>query len=673
MFEKLQNIFYTLMLPEAESDEVRLLNPLDFFPGAAVSENDLIPALCAAFLIRMAGPDYPRYSEACDLFRQHREHPVAIFFQDGFRIIKKEFESESVFKQALNKLHSQIKNRVILKNREQLIEALWSLFFPEGNKIFGSEKQCIENLRKKRVLHITEVNKIPIDNPAGEIIFTGNILLTVPDSSSDAGKYPPLEEQLRSTMREPQLYWYDHPIPVGTAPEKNEIIYGLNGLQETLRFEIDKGNVTPNTRLTCILSVSVTHDGLHEIAKPYITEIIKQAGRFPLLDIYLFTEDDCKQVVEEIFVPAAKIFQPNAEFDYLFRIFGVDGEYGRHYNFLKAVAAVWQTLKNPNIKATFKIDMDQVFPQRELIRDTGKSAFEHLTTPLWGAQAQTTDGNAIDLGMIAGALVNAVDIKQSVFTPDITFPGTPDEPDEYIFFSKLPQALSTESEMMTKYSDEIDGTKKCIQRIHVTGGTTGIRIEDLRKFRPFTPSFIGRAEDQAYIMSGLLNGKSRLGYVHQAGLIMRHDKELFAKEAIEKAKTGKILGDYIRILYFSAYAREIDSKLMRIKEILDPFTGCFISYIPATVVILRFVLRTLQLYKKNQFEEAAEFVQTGIERLTRAIEFTDTKQSKLAKKLREEIAAWSLFYDCLTFMESTPAFLYQMRERFDMVLQNCRI
>ena len=106
--------------------------------------------------------------------------------------------------------------------------------------------------------------------------------------------------------------------------------------------------------------------------------------------------------------------------------------------------------------------------------------------------------------MIAGALVNEADLHRSLFTPDVQFPARPPSPEEHFFFSTLPQALSTEAEMMARYDGSgLDGRRKCIERIHVTGGTNGILIDSWRRHRPFTPTFIGRAEDQAYILSAL--------------------------------------------------------------------------------------------------------------------------------------------------------------------------
>merc|ERR1740121_428891 len=93
-----------------------------------------------------------------------------------------------------------------------------------------------------------------------------------------------------------------------------------------------------------------------------------------------------------------------------------------------------------------------------------------------------------------------------------------------------------------------------IQRIHVTGGTNGILVDYLFKYRPFSPSWIGRAEDQSYLFSTFARKGPKLGYVHKPGLIMRHDKECFAMEAMEAARIGKMVGDYERMLLFSEYA-----------------------------------------------------------------------------------------------------------------------
>lgn len=328
------------------------------------------------------------------------------------------------------------------------------------------------------------------------------------------------------------------------------------------------------------------------------------------------------------------------------------------------------------MRGTFKIDLDQVFPQEELAKETGMSAFEHFITPLWGARGTDSDGNALDLGMIAGALVNEKDISKGLFTPDVSFPANRPEMDEYIFYSSLPQALSTEAEMMTKYGSQVlDGTKNCISRIHVTGGTNGILIRSLKKYRPFTPSFIGRAEDQAYLMSVLTGEKIRLAYAHKDGLIMRHDKEAFAQEAIESARMSKLIGDYIRILYFSKYGSILPGGVEEIKKQLDPFTGCFISKIPFTIVYLRFCLKAAQLFKSNSMEDGFDLIVNGSERIKKAIDFTSGNEMK--NVFEKEQKAWKLYYDTLDAIEEALArnddFALELKDAFNNIIRDCRL
>ena len=78
--------------------------------------------------------------------------------------------------------------------------------------------------------------------------------------------------------------------------------------------------------------------------------------------------------------------------------------------------------------------------------------------------------------MLAGALVNKNDISKDLFTPDVQRPKiknfASDLLSKRIFCPEWPQSLSTEAELMYRSDD--------IQRIHVTGGTTGITVESLK-------------------------------------------------------------------------------------------------------------------------------------------------------------------------------------------------
>jgi hypothetical protein len=281
---------------------------------------------------------------------------------------------------------------------------------------------------------------------------------------------------------------------------------------------------------------------------------------------------------------------------------------------------------------------------------------EHFKTNLWGAKGKNWKGEDIDMSMIAGALINQADWEQNdkkLFVADVKMPPADKKlaADENVFFSTLPQAISTEAEMMTKY-DKGDATDEVIQRIHVTGGTNGILVDALFKFRPFAPSWIGRAEDQSYIFSTLGKAGDKIGYVHKPGLIMRHDKEAFAMEAMEAAKIGKMVGDYERILLFSEYSQICagSAGFGKVKELVDPFTGCFCVPIPFTTMFLRFAMKALSFVQEGKAGDATDFTVMGSGRVDGCLDFVKkgaNGKSKLQESFEAEQKAWDQFYDCL--------------------------
>ena len=463
---------------------------------------------------------------------------------------------------------------------------------------------------------------------------------------------------------------------MGVEIEKNEAIYGLVGLNEAINFEKERGTLKHDDKINCLLSVSVTHDGLTSVAKEYLEGELKKVKDIDNLNIYVITEADASQIIEELLMPAAQHFNLTPS-EALSEIFGVDGEYGRHYSLLKAIAALWQVLVDAETKATFKFDLDQIFPQSELVAQSGLSAFEHFKTPLWGARGVDSQGDEVELGMIAGALVNQSDIDKSLFTPDVTFPTKAPRGSQLVFYSALPQALSTQAEMMLRYEGaEFDGVGHCIQRIHVTGGTNGIMIESLRKHRPFTPTFIGRAEDQAYILSVLFDDKSSLRYVHKDGLIMRHDKHAFAQESIDAAHLGKMIGDYIRILYFSYYAKSLPWDDAKIKDAIDPFTGSFVSHLPFTVVALRMALEAATFFEKEDSSEGDAFLKLGIQRVDETIALL-SDDDYLSQCFQDEKRGWDDYYDILDAIEKglgeREEFALSLESKARTLIQNFKI
>jgi len=683
------SIISTLLQPKKEKDTFSIFDPTLQFDEKRTDKAGIAQSLNAAFLIGLADGKHPELRRAKRFLARMKDSPewteIATFYLNGVRLVHKEIEgvctNDRDFSHRLKTLSQWMSQNKNLSETQETIEKIWSVFFPEATNILTNKQERVKALREKRTVTITKLNATPITDPGQQILFTSNVLLTIPSKSESPNDLPlskHLKEELCEIISEPQVFTYDHPIRLGIDPEKTEVLYGLRGLETAFKFERDRGTMACDAKPICVLSVSVTHRGIRNIAKKYLEELFLHSESLKNIDVYVFTETDTQYIVDEILVPAAMHYLLHNDAKELLSVFGVDGEYGRHYSFLKAVAAFWSIFIRPEIKATFKIDLDQVFPQKELVEQTGNSAFEHLKTPLWGAHCMDSNGQPLELGMIAGSLINQQDIGKSLFTPDVPFPKLALSPDEYIFFSTLPQALSTEAEMMTRYDkNKLNGKKTCIQRIHVTGGTNGILIDSLRRYRPFTPSFIGRAEDQAYILSLLANPGTKLGYAHKDGLIMRHDKEVCAQEGIQTAYISKIVGDYIRMLYFSAYAKVLTNDVAKLKDTIDPFTGCFISKIPTSITYLRFGLKAASFFASGEEEHGLEFITIGAKRITNALDFIHGENSMLKQHYEKERLSWNLYYDTLSAVQDAlkngDSFALELRKKAESIIYQCYV
>ena len=658
--------------------------PDDPSPDAALRN------LNAAFLIVQAGAAHPLYARAeAFIFGEGKSGgtDAAAFYRDGISLVRSEIEErceeDRGFFEKLSGLARWLGSPENRDRRREAAVRIREIFFPEGIGIPEDRDRLVAKFREKRSVRIERLNPDPIRNPAEEILWTSNVLLTVPAAGKDVdGLAVPetVREKLRRAAEAPQRYWYDHPMPVGVAPEQNELLYGLRGLDRAVAFEKARGTVPGDAKLSCLLSISVTHEGLQDPAGACLQEMVEHGPRWRHLRVWALSETDCSRITREVLLPAVRHYPGCGDGESLHAIIGVDGEYGRHYSFLKAISAFWQVFMDPRVRATFKIDLDQIFPQDLLVKETGASAFQHLRTPLWGALGRDREGERVELGMIAGALVNQKDAARSLFTPDVGYPEDDIRGDEWIFQSRLPQALSTEFEMMTRYGKgALDGKTRCLQRVHVTGGTCGILVDSLRRFRPFTPGFIGRAEDQAYLLAGLYrrHAGKLLRYVHKDGLIMRHDKEGFAADAVKSAVTGKELGDYIRILLFSLYAGALPWPSSRIKAATDPFTGCFISAIPHTLVYLRLALRASVLFGEGKGARAVELIETGSRRLHTLVRDFKRHPDLLRHRYVFEKKGWDCYYRILDQAEKGLArgepFSLDLRRKAMKILDACEL
>lgn len=659
------------MIETFERIMARLVGPMTGGAGLALgdpeprlADRDPLTALDVAFLVALCGPGHPLHRRASAVLDQPRDGPereVAAFLRHALVLVRDEIRDRAAADLVVAARLTETERRLSVPGLDpgETAEASWGLFFPEGVGIVGHEAARETELRARRRIRVEEPDPAPIVDAARELLFTSNVLLTIPSSSRSIASLPYPAGVLHGLMAasaEPQRQWFDHPVQVGVEPEANEIVRGLRGLDEALAFEDGRRQAgSPVGRVPCVLSVTVTHDGLRQVARHYVEAELERAGGLRHLAVHVVTEADTRRLVDEVLAPCVG---SNAALGLLRRVVGVDGAYGRHYSFLKAIAAFWQVGVDPQIKGTFKIDLDQVFPQAELVAETGRSALEHLSNPSWGTSGEDATGRPVELGLLAGAPVNEGDIGRGLFTPDVPYPAAPPVGDELVFFSRLPQALSTAAEMLVREGTEHDAGGTFVhERVHVTGGTTGALVDALRRHRPFTPTFIGRAEDQAYLLSALGRPGPRLAYLHAAGLVMRHDKEAFAGEAIAAARVDKEIGDHVRILDFSAYAGVVaedsipaGSGVAELKELLDPFTGCFVSRLPVTVTALRFALRLARLCEAGDERTARAFATAGAARIGEALDRT-LDRPRLREAVRAERAGWNVFYDALDALE----------------------
>ena len=693
MKEKIECIIKRLISTSRGKGALTGIEIADQFRPHETSFKATFRNLNAAFLICLCGRSHDLYLRAEDYIKELEKRSAwksAVgFYSRGLSLIDSEIRDRCAedgdFRENFDKLYRWCGNPQDRFDRIEGINKFWQVFFPEGVSLFEKREYETALLRKKRRIRITHLNPAPVQDPAREILFTSNVLLTTPTllpskSIGDLSISKRFKDRLEKIRGEGQIYWYDHPIKIGTKTENNEAVYGLKALDEAIEFEKSRGIVDNDARVHCVLSISVTHSGLQDIAKEYLEDMFKKGEGIHHLWVYAFREADVCRLIDEILLPAVRYYLNLENADLFYEVIGVDGEYGRHYSFLKAISAFWNVLLDNRIRATFKIDLDQVFPQNELVKESGASALEHFKTPLWGAEGIDEDGNSVKLGMIAGALVNHNDIVHSLFTPDVRFPSEDIKGDEWVFCSPLPQAISTEAEMMTRYgeSDPLNGHDRCIQRVHVTGGTCGILVETLRKYRPFTPCFIGRAEDQAYLLSVLFQESNvNLRYVHKDGLIMRHDKEVFANEAIRSASTGKLIGDYVRILLFSYYARVLPWSVDRIKCWADPFTGCFISHIPFTVVYLRLSIKAASFFGKEKSDEGLDLLKLGQIRLDKIIRDFVCTPDPLKERYRMEKIVWDTYYNVLDKVEDglkrDDPFALELRKKAKKLIKDCKL
>ena len=535
------------------------------------------------------------FNNSLKLLENNKSHPLYIFFN----------------------------NFIDLKNDDNVLNIsnsnnLWEIFCPEADSASFKPELFKKQILKRRILKKLKKPKKILKFPHKEILFLSNVLVTLPQDYNSPNIPSIIKNNIKELKNRKQSFWYDHPIPLDASDSENEILYGLRFLDRALNFEFKRGNIGINDKIHLVLSLSVTHNGLEKFGIKYVEFLIKKKLKLKFIKVFIFDENKSSQIINTI-------FPKNNNFE---EYFGVNGNYGRHYTFLKYILLLWNKVIDKKFNYSFKIDLDQVFDQKFLLKISNKSFFEILKCQTyWGGSGYDYKDRFVDLGMLAGGLINKSDTSRGYLVPDVKRPNNRNIfskiSSKRVFCPDWSHALSTETEILSKINN--------MHRIHVTGGTTGITLDALNNWAPFTPSFINRAEDQAFVLSSVKKNKF-LSHLHAKNLIMRHDKLYFAKRTIAQAQMGKEIGNLERILLFSYYSKCNKLGFDNIKSHFWPYTSSFIQKYPEIILYLILIIDGLS--------KGDNYLLNTIQRLQKTKDFC---QKKMNQQFETEQDFWKIF------------------------------
>ena len=170
-----------------------------------------------AFLTLLSGREHPAY-EAAEKFLNNvamssDNAGPASFYIRMLKLVDAEIEalcaSDKAFAVRLENLAGFLANEQWEHGSEDVINRCWSVFFPEGVGAVSDRETRIEELRKHREVQITSPNPDPITDPAKQIVFTSNALLTIPfrpESVDDLPLSDSLKKKIRRVSGESQQY-----------------------------------------------------------------------------------------------------------------------------------------------------------------------------------------------------------------------------------------------------------------------------------------------------------------------------------------------------------------------------------------------------------------------------------------------------------------------------------
>ena len=160
---QLERIFYSLMNAEQDHDEERfvIFNPAKQFNDNLSDKSDrkdLVRSLNASFLILLGGKSHPLFERAVSFLSDFENSSewgdVVRFYAHGIEHIHAEIESvaneNAQFANSLDELQNWVSIPGNLKHRDETIEKIRTLFFPEAVGLGSDWAGEVDRLRKKR-------------------------------------------------------------------------------------------------------------------------------------------------------------------------------------------------------------------------------------------------------------------------------------------------------------------------------------------------------------------------------------------------------------------------------------------------------------------------------------------------------------------------------------------
>ncbi|MGD9125333.1 MAG: hypothetical protein PVG60_09580, partial [Desulfarculaceae bacterium] len=191
------------------------------FDQQAAEPEALARSLNAAFLLAVAG-DATAANYLGAQAHENEAGELAGFFKQGLQRVQGEV-SQAVTESpqlaaSLEKAAAKLVDPTI--SRQKALPLVWEVFFPEGLAGLGKRAPAVAELLRRRRIEVASPNPEPIDNPGKQVLFTSNVLLTIPAPDYDPdslGLDAVAKKQLAAACQAGQDFWYDHPIPLGVA------------------------------------------------------------------------------------------------------------------------------------------------------------------------------------------------------------------------------------------------------------------------------------------------------------------------------------------------------------------------------------------------------------------------------------------------------------------------